>query len=281
MKFDKNTFTIAGAEFNTRKSLIWIAVAFACMAIIIVLLMTGVLQNVYGAMIGVAFILALVFSVKYCRYRDLKDDLPYDLIFFIFPLSLLGARLYYCIFDGGFDIFFDFAKGGLAVYGGIIGGVIGLIICCIIKKVNPIKAMDVVAPVLILGQAIGRIGCYSAGCCYGSDVASKAMQWFPIAYHVHGGWHYATFFWECVLCLIGFFVLAWVLRRFKSTGIVASGYLFYYGIVRYFTESYRDQSAQLFIGGQPVSLWLSLILVVLGTIGIVTIVIKERNKIKN
>ncbi len=281
MKFSKESFTIAGAEFNTRKFLIWLAVAFGCMAIIIVLMLTGVLENLYGVLIGFAFLLALAFAIKYCQYRGLQDDLPYDLILWIFPFSLVGARMYYCIFEDSFSMFFDFSKGGLAVYGGIIGGIIGLIICCVIKKVNPIKAMDVVAPVLILGQAIGRIGCYSAGCCYGSEVTSKAMQWFPIAYFVHGDWHYATFFWECVLCLVGFFLLAWILRKYKSTGLVACSYLFYYGLVRYFTESYRDQNAQLFIGGQPVSLWLSLILVVLGTIGIVTIVIRERNKIKN
>ncbi|MBE5734837.1 MAG: prolipoprotein diacylglyceryl transferase [Clostridiales bacterium] len=281
MKFSKDTFRIAGAEFKTRNVLISLAVAFGCMALVIILEMIGVLTNLYGVLIGVAFVLALVFARKYCAYRDLNDELPYDLILWIFPLSIIGARLYYCIFEGSFDMFFDIAKGGLAIYGGIIGGAIGLVLCCIIKKINPIKAMDVVAPVLILGQAIGRIGCYSAGCCYGADVINKGMQWFPIAYHVHGGWHYATFFWEFTLCVIGFFVLAWILRRFKNTGLVTFSYLFYYGVVRYFTESFRDQSAQLFIGDQPVSLWLSLILVVLGTIGILTIVIKERIKDKN
>ncbi len=281
MKINRDTFRIAGAEFKTRNVLISLAVAFGCMAIIIILQMTGVLSNLYGVMIGIGFVLALIFAIKYCKYRDLKDDLPYDLILWIFPTSLIGARLYYCIFEGSFDIFFDFAKGGLAVYGGIIGGAIGLVACCLIKKINPIKAMDIVAPVLILGQGIGRIGCYSAGCCYGSEIVSKAMQWFPIGYYVHGDWHYATFFWECVLCVVGFFLLAWILRKFKHTGLVASGYLFYYGIVRYFTESFRDQNAQLFIGGQPVSLWLSLILVIMGTIGILTIVIRERNRNKN
>ncbi len=278
MKFNKNTFSIAGAEFNTRNGLITLAVSAGVLAILIFLKLVGVNFSWYGVLIGVAFLLALAFSVKYCKYRDLKSDLPYDLIWWIFPLSLIGARVYYCIFNNSFDMFFDFSKGGLAVYGGIIGGTIGLVICCLIKKVNILKTMDVVAPVLILGQAIGRIGCYTAGCCYGSEVTNKALQWFPIAYYVHGGWHLATFFWESMLCLIGFFVLAMLLRKYRSTGLIASCYLFYYGIVRYFTESFRDTSAQLFIGSQPVSKWLSLFLVILGTIGIVIIVLKERKK---
>lgn len=278
-KFNKDSFTIAGAEFNTRMGLITLAVSCGVLAILVVLRMVGVEYSWYGVLMGVAFLLALAFSIKYCKYRDLDRDLPYDLIWWIFPLSLLGARLYFCIFEGSFDIFFDFSKGGLAVYGGIIGGAIGLILCCIIKKVNILKAMDVVAPVLIMGQAIGRIGCYTAGCCYGMEITDKAMQWFPIGYFVHGEWHLATFFWECVLCIIGFFVLAKLLQRFQSTGLIASSYLFYYGIVRYFTESFRDPNAQLVAGGVPVSQIVSLILCIVGTIGIVVIVLKERNKL--
>ena len=277
-RFNKDTFRIAGAEFSTKNGLITLAVACACLAVLIILKFAGVEYSWYGVLIGVGFLLALAFSCKYCKYRDLNSDLPYDLIWWIFPLSLVGARLYYCIFDNAFEIFFNFSKGGLAVYGGIIGGAIGLILCCVIKKVNILKAMDVVAPVLILGQAIGRIGCYTAGCCYGSEILNKSLQWFPIGYFVHGEWHYATFMWECVLCLIGFFVLAKLLQKFKYTGIVASSYLFYYGIVRYFTESFRDSSAMLTIGDTPVSRVLSLVLVLLGTISIIVIVLKDRNK---
>lgn len=275
-KFNKETFTIAGADFNTRKGLITLAISAGVLAVLIILKLCGVDFSWYGLLIGIAFLLALAFAVKYCKYRDLDSELPYDLIWWVFPLSLIGARMYYCAFEGTFDMFFDFTKGGLGVYGGIIGGALGLIICCIIKKVNILKTMDVVAPVLILGQAIGRIGCYTAGCCYGVEVTNKALQWFPIAYYVHGGWHLATFFYESVLCIVGFFVIALILRKFKLTGLSACSYLFYYGLVRYFTESFRDPNAQLFIGGFPVSIAVSLILIVLGTIGLTIILVKGR-----
>ncbi len=278
-KYSKDTFCIAGAEFNIRKSLIALAIACGCLAVFLILKFAGVGVSWYGALIGLAFLIALAFAIKYTKYRDLNEDLPYDLIWWVFPSSLIGARLYYCIFDNAWNIFFDITKGGLAVYGGIIGGALGLIACCLIKKVNILKTMDIVAPVLLLGQAIGRIGCFTAGCCYGLEVTNKAVQWFPIAYYVHGGWHLATFFWESVLCVGGFFLLAYILRKFKSTGLVTSGYLFYYGIVRYFTESFRDPSAQLATtGGAAVSKWLSLILVILGTIGICIIAIRGSKK---
>ncbi|MBQ4557752.1 MAG: prolipoprotein diacylglyceryl transferase [Clostridia bacterium] len=277
-KFNKDSFSIAGAEFKTKSTLIVLAIAFACLALFIILMMCGVNVSWYGILMAVGFLLAIAFSSQFAKYRELSKDLPYDLVWWVFPLSLLGARLYYCIFEGQMSQFFDFMSGGLAVYGGIIGGAIGLIICCIIKKVNILKAMDIVAPTLILGQAIGRIGCYTAGCCYGIEVTNPALQWFPISYKLMGEWHLATFFYECVLCLIGFFVLAKVLRKFRFTGIVTFGYMFYYGIVRYFTESFRDSTAQLTSGGLAVSQILSLILVVLGTIGIVSIIIRERKK---
>jgi len=278
-RFNKNNFTIAGATFKTRNGLITVAISVACLAIFLALDLLGVNFSWYGLLMGVAFLVAIAFSCKYCAYRDLDSNLPYDLIWFIFPLSLLGARLYFCLFNGSMASFFDFSGGGLAVYGGIIGGAIGLVICCLIKKINILKTMDIVAPVLLLGQGIGRIGCYTAGCCYGIAVESSAMQWFPLSYFVAGDWHLATFFYEFVLCVIGFFVLAYLLRRFKHTGLVTCSYLFYYGIVRYFTESLRDSNAQLQLsGGTPISMIVSLILLVLGTIGIVIILLKERNK---
>ena len=280
-KFNKDTFRIACAEFNIRKSLIALAISCAVLAFIVILkLTTGKPENWYGVLIGVGFLLALAFAIKYCRYRDLDSDLPYDLIWWIFPMSLLGARLMHCIVYGQMQDFFNFNVGGFVFYGGAIGGVIGLVICCLIKKVNIIKTMDIAAPVLLLGQAFGRIGCYSAECCYGLEVTSKALQWFPISVYVGEANAYclATFFWESMLCLIGFFVLAKLLQKFRHTGLIACSYLFYYGIVRYFTESFRHADAQATVSGLPISKIISLIIVLVGTIGIVTIVLRERRK---
>ena len=199
MKSDN--FKILGLEFNKKQTLISLAVALGVFIVLLILNLCGVRISWYGVLIALGFMLALVFACKFARFRDLDSELPYDLIWWVFPFSIVGARLYYVIFEQ-IPFFWDAFRvwdGGLAIYGGIIGGAIGLIICCLIKKVSIIKTMDIVAPVLLLGQGIGRIGCYMAGCCVGNEVTNPSFQWFPISYYVHGGWHLATFFYECVL----------------------------------------------------------------------------------
>ena len=89
-------------------------------------------------------------------------------------------------------------EGGMAIYGGIIGGVIGLVICALIKKKNIVSCMDMAAPCLIIAQAIGRWGNFINKEVYGFQVTSKAWQWFPFAVEVGGKYYLATFFYESI-----------------------------------------------------------------------------------
>jgi len=280
-KKDRSNFTILGLEFNTKQTLITLAIAAAFFVLMIGLNLTGVNVSWYGVLIGCAFLVALAIAIRLCKFRGLDRELPYDLIWWIFPFSIVGARLYYVIFER-ISFFWDAFKvwdGGMAIYGGIIGGAIGLIICCLIKKVNILKAMDIAAPVLILGQGIGRIGCYMAGCCVGIEVTNEALQFFPISYFIHGEWHLATFFYECILDIAGFFLLLFLIRKIKETGFITFTYLLYYGIVRSILETFREVSADnaLIIPGTniKVSQLVSIICVVVGTIGLCYILIKK------
>ena len=278
---DRSNFTILGLEFNTKQTLITIAIAAAVLILLIGLDLVGVEVSWYGVLIGCAFLVALAIAIRLCKFRDLDREYPYDLIWWIFPFSIVGARLYYVIFEK-VPFFWDAFRvwdGGMAIYGGIIGGAIGLIICCLIKKVNILKTMDIAAPVLILGQGIGRIGCYMAGCCVGNEVTNEALQFFPVSYFVDGGWHLATFFYECVLDIAGFFILLYMIRKIKDAGVVTFSYLLYYGIIRAVLETFREVSADnaLMIPGTDikVSQLLSIICVVIGTIGLCYILIKK------
>ena len=281
-----SNFTFLGLEFNKKQTLIVLIIAAAFFGIMIGLDALGVNISWYGVLIGCAFLIALVFAIKLCKFRDLDKELPYDLIWWIFPFSIVGARLYYVIFER-VPFFWDAFRvwdGGLAIYGGIIGGAIGLIICCLIKKVNILKAMDIAAPVLILGQGIGRIGCYTAGCCVGNAVENEALHFFPISYFIDGGWHLATFFYECVLDIAGFFILISLIKRFKESGFVTSAYLLYYGIVRSVLETFREVSADnaLLIPGTSIKIsqLVSIVCVLIGTIGLCYILIKKaRSKV--
>ena len=202
----KTEFTIFGFKFNIRKTLITLAIA--CVLFIVLLILDMYVTDIswYGVIIGCGFLVALFVAMQLAKNRGLEPDFVFDLILWIFPLSIVGARVYYVLNDlDSFETFGEMIavwNGGMAIYGGIIGGVIGLVICCLIKKKNIIASMDMAAPALILAQSIGRWGNFINQEVYGFQVTNKAWQWFPFAVHITENgldqWHLATFFYESI-----------------------------------------------------------------------------------
>jgi len=281
--YKKNTIKFYGFVFNSKTFWITIGITLGTLVFLLALTLFGVNISWYGIMVGLGFLTALVLCCQLCKERDLSPEYPYTLIWWIFPLSIIGARIYFLIFDG-MESFMDIIRiwdGGLAIYGGVIGGFIGLIACCIMNKIDIIKTTDVVVPVLSLGQAFGRIGCIFGKCCYGVEVTSKSLQWFPISIFVHGEYHYATNFYESILDLALFFGLTYLLRKVKLKGIVTFAYLFGYGLIRFILEFFRDEAQTLFIGSMPVSQLVSIGCVLIGAIGISVLLLvnNRRNKV--
>ncbi len=239
----------------------------------------------YGFIIAIAMALAVYLACINAKYRGLKTD---DIILaacYILPLSIIGARIYYVIFS---DISYSFAEifriwdGGMAIYGGVIGGTIGGILYCIIHKKNILDVGDIAAPSLILGQAIGRIGCYFAGCCYGVEVTNPNLMWFPLSTKIHGIWHYSTFFYESIWNFLAFIILMLLLRKskLKFRGALMSLYLIIYGAGRAWIEGLRGDS--LYIGSIKVSQLLSILLILLGIVILTIIYIQtKKGKIKS
>ena len=154
--------------------MITMLLALGVLILLLALSFFGVNVSWYGVLFGLGFLVALCLAGQNCRERNIDPEYPYTLIWFVFPFSILGARLYDLAFHGGIESLAQilrFWEGGLAIYGGVIGGLIGLIVCCVIKKINIISTTDVVAPLLSLGQFFGRIGCIFGNCCYGCCVA--------------------------------------------------------------------------------------------------------------
>jgi len=235
----------------------------------------------YGLLMAVAFLLAFfIVRTLFKKKGELNPDITFDLLLIIFPLSIIGARLYFLIFDGleSFVQIFRIWDGGLAVYGGVIGGFIGLAACCLINKVSIVKSTDIVAPVLSLGQAFGRIGCIFGNCCYGVEVTKKALQWFPVSLKVHDKFYFATNFYEAIFDVILFFILTTVLRKTKIKGIPTFSYLFGYGIVRFVLEFFREPGQTLFIGTMPVSQLVSILCVLAGAVGICVLLFVNNRK---
>ena len=281
--YDNKNFTFMkfDVEVNAFRWVMIIASAF--LGILFILDSYLIEISWYGVIIGTGFMLAIALFLGLAETRGLKGDLVYDLILFIFPFSIVGARLYYVLFtldkfDWTFMEILQVWNGGLAIYGGIIGGAIGLMICCLIKKQNILKVMDLAAVGLIIGQSVGRWGNFINQEAYGPLVTNDAMHWFPFAVYIekYAEWHMATFFYESVLSLVTFFVLLYVVRRFKTPGVVVASYFVLYGLERVLIEGLRADSLYIGNSGIRVSQLLSGILILAGAIWLAIIFIKNR-----
>lgn len=236
----------------------------------------------YGFLIALGMLLGVVVACYNAKKRGLKGDDILILACYIIPLSILGARAYYVIFYGGLSSFWQFFKiweGGMAIYGGIIGGVLAVGLYCLIHKKNFFDVTDVAAPSLALGQCIGRIGCIFAGCCFGETVSNSKLHFFPISIYSNGQWRYATQFYESLSCLIIFIVFMILLnKKVKTRGVMLSLYLICYGVTRAWIELLRGDS--LYLGSIKVSFLLSLLIVVGGVVLLTIILVNKHKKPK-
>ena len=230
----------------------------------------------YGLIMAFAMILGVIVACLNAKKRGLKSIDILILACYVLPLAVIGARIYYFIFSlDNYDSFwqiFEIWNGGLAIYGGVIGGALGVMLYCLIHKKNFFAVADIAAPSLILGQAIGRIGCFFAGCCYGIEVTNDAHMWFPLSTQINGVWHYSTFFYESFWNFLVFAALMLVLylgKNIKEYGVVMSLYFILYGIGRAWIEALRGDS--LYLGAIKVSQLLSILLIIAG-VAIITVI---------
>lgn len=280
-------FKFFGFKINTKNFLIAIGLYALLIGVLLIIHNFWFDVSWYGVIIGTGFLVAIIIACELMKERDLKKDFPFDLIWWIFPLAIIGARLYYVIFTPEYNWTFleilNIRSGGLAIYGGIIGGAIGLIICCLIKKQNILKTIDVAAPCLILGQAIGRWGNFINQEAYGYEITNPNLQWFPIGVYIENqsGWYLATFFYESMWNLIGFFLLVILLRKCKATGVCLGGYLTYYGLGRVWIEGLRTDSLYIANTSIRVSQLLSLVLIFVGVLILIFSIIYYNKNHKN
>lgn len=241
----------------------------------------GLNISFYGLLISIAMLLGIVVALYIVKKKGYNKDMPINLALYALPCAIIGARLYYCIFHGvdSFVQIFKIWEGGMAIYGGVIGGFLGVLICSKIHKYSLLQCCDLASPCLILGQAIGRIGCYFAGCCYGIETTNPSLMFFPLSVQVGGTWHLATFFYESFIDLVGFVILFVLTHKINTRGVITAGYFIIYGTARAILEAFRDSAECLTIGKLRVSLLLSILLVVTGIV--MLIVVLKRGKRAN
>ena len=220
----------------------------------------------YAVIIVCGIILATVVVALLFKRRNIPTEWVLDLLLCILPLGIIGARTFFVLTDPSSDItqwFSTFRDGGLSIIGGVIGGAIGVVLFCLIHKINFFRVADCLVPGVILAQAIGRWGNFVNQEVYGAEVTNEALQWFPFAVFIEktGEWHYAFFFYESMLNLVIFallFVLMWKFKK-KPSGLALAGYLFGYGTVRSIMEPLRDP--QFILGSSmPISQVIALVM---------------------
>ena len=226
----------------------------------------------YAVMIVCGIILAVIVASLLMKRRNIPSDWIFDLILCVLPLGIIGARTFSVITDPSSSItewFSKFREGGLSIIGGVIGGALGVVLFCLIHKVNFFRIADCVVPGLALAQAIGRWGNFFNQEVYGAQVTDPAMQWFPFAVYIEssGTWHYAFFFYESLVNLAVFALLFTFMWKFmkKPSGLAMCGYFFCYGVTRSIMEPLRD--AQFILGyNVPISFVFSVIMCVGGAL---------------
>ena len=237
---------------------------------------------VYGLLIAAAIALGVYLCSRQEKRLGLPREISIDFALWVVPAAVVGARLYYVAFQwemyrGDPVRILYIWEGGLAIYGGVIGGALAALAFARAKKVPFGALADMVAPALILGQAIGRWGNFINGEAFGYAVENPALQFFPLAVYVDGAWHMATFFYESLWDFLGFWVLWLNRRRITARGNLFLGYLVWYGAGRMIIEGLRTDS--LMWGPVRVSQALSAALCVLA--GIVLWVRHARHRGEN
>jgi len=248
----------------------------------------------YGILIAGGLLLAILLAMYHAKREGHNPDSILDLALIIIPLAVIFARIYYVVFNWNLDYagkpfwhVFAVWEGGLGIYGGVIGGFLGVLLYSklINKKIPFINLLDILAPSLILGQAIGRWGNFLNQEAYGYAVTNPAWQWFPASVYItvpkiagqQPGWYMATFFYESMWSFLIFAFLFFYFRNYKKRkpGDIFWFYLLLYGIGRAVIEGFRTDS--LYIPGTSirVSQWLSILLVIASACVLLLPLVKE------
>ena len=237
--------------------------------------------NIYWYSLFILFgvIIAYFLIINESKKHNLSKNEISDLIFYTLIVGVIGARIYYVLFNldyysSNIVEILKIYNGGLAIHGGIISGLIFLYFYTKKKNIIFLRILDIVSPSIILAQAIGRWGNFFNQEAYGSITTLKTLRSIHIpnfiidGMKIDGNYYYPTFFFESILCLIGFIIIM-ILRKKKNIklGFQIGFYFIWYGIVRFFIEILRQDS--LMISNLKMAQIVSIIGIVLGILLII------------
>ena len=208
--------------------------------------------HMYGIVIAFGLVLATVYAMRRARHFGLTEDHVLDGVLWVTPFAFLCARAYYCAFswelyaDNPISVFYIW-QGGIAIYGGVLGAVAGIIIFCRIKKISLGAALDLVLLGFLIGQSIGRWGNIFNREAFGAETDAWLRMGLYDSFSGTVTYHHPTFLYESLWNALGFVILHFLSKKREYDGQIALGYAFWYGLGRFFIEGLRTDS--LYIPG--------------------------------
>ncbi|MDT7688260.1 MAG: phosphatidylglycerol---prolipoprotein diacylglyceryl transferase [Acidobacteriota bacterium] len=245
--------------------------------------------NTYGVLLALAFMAALFVASRLGGRDGLPRERVFDLGLWMLLGGLVGSKLLLMVAEPEYGtnwrnlISIDFLRSGGVWYGGFIGGLLTGVLLIRRYRLSFWKVTDAFAPGVAIGQAVGRQGCFAAGCCWGRPTdapwgvefgeAAHRITGVPVGIHLH-----PTQLYESAAAFIIFLFLYWLHRRKRFSGQVIATYAVLYGLTRFTIEFFRDDPRGDIAGlttltGLSTSQLISLVVVV---VGIVFLVLRRR-----
>lgn len=232
----------------------------------------------YAVLILSGAFIAYYFSIRQFKKWGYKEEVFENFFLMMLPIAIVGARLYYVLFEWS-DVYakapiriFYVWEGGLAIHGGIIAATIFGVFYFRRHQYNILRIADVAFPYLMIAQAIGRWGNFMNQEAYGGVVSSDFYNYFPSFIKdnmlIDGEYRQPTFLFESIGNIIGFILIMFVYKKVgrKKRGDLAFAYMAWYGMVRFFIEGFRSDA--LLVGTIRIAQVVSLLGVIVGILGI-------------
>ena len=208
----------------------------------------GVLSvNLYGIIIACGLLLAVLYGYRRAKQFGLREDDILDGVLWVTPFAILCARAYYCIFEwkmyasDPISVLYIW-KGGLAIYGGVLGAAIGVIVFTKIKRIKLGAVLDIVSLGFLIGQSIGRWGNFFNREAFGAETESFLRMGLYNTVTGTTQYYHPTFLYESLWNAAGFVLLHFLSKRRRYDGQIALGYAAWYGLGRAMIEGLRVDS---------------------------------------
>ena len=230
----------------------------------------------YSLMIALGILVAVALILREGKRKNIEEEFLVNLIFYAIILAIVGARLYYVLFN--LDYYsnhiieiFEIWNGGLAIHGGMLAGGLFCIYYCKKHGYKLLEILDIVVVGLIIGQAIGRWGNFFNQEAYGGIVSLEFLKGLHLPEFIINGmkiganYHHPTFLYESIWNVIGFIILLFVRKKeMIKTGQVTAMYMIWYGIGRLVIEGFRTDS--LMLGSLRIAQIVSIAMIVVGAV---------------